>query len=88
MKEEALLQAPPLVIISLNESDEHSNFCVVRNDAVFYKLVSKSTKKVILMKKESLSHSLYADCLGEGLRLAKERMNEKNVYYMNPSFDK
>jgi len=40
------------------------------------------------MKKESLSHSLYADCLGEGLRLAKERMNEKNVYYMNPSFDK
>lgn len=25
---------------------------------------------------------------GEGLRLAKERMNEKNVYYMNPSFDK
>lgn len=25
---------------------------------------------------------------GEGLRLAKDRMNEKNVYYMNPSFDK
>ena len=25
---------------------------------------------------------------GEGLRLAKERLNEKNVYYMNPSFDK
>ena len=25
---------------------------------------------------------------GEGLRLARERMNEKNVYYMNPSFDK
>lgn len=25
---------------------------------------------------------------GEGLRLAKERMNEKNVYYLNPSFDK
>jgi len=25
---------------------------------------------------------------GEGLRLAKERMNEKNVYYTNPSFDK
>lgn len=24
---------------------------------------------------------------GEGLRLAKERMNEKNVYYMNPAFD-
>ena len=24
---------------------------------------------------------------GEGLRLAKDRMNEKNVYYMNPSFD-
>ena len=25
---------------------------------------------------------------GEGLRLAKDRMNEKNIYYMNPSFDK
>ena len=25
---------------------------------------------------------------GEGLRLAKEKMNEKNVYYMNPSFDR
>lgn len=25
---------------------------------------------------------------GEGLRLAKERMDEKNVYYMNPSFDR
>lgn len=25
---------------------------------------------------------------GEGLRLAKDRMNEKNVYYKNPSFDK
>ncbi|WP_297872629.1 manganese catalase family protein, partial [uncultured Oscillibacter sp.] len=25
---------------------------------------------------------------GEGLRLARDKMNEKNVYYMNPSFDK
>ena len=25
---------------------------------------------------------------GEGLRLAKDRLNEKNVYYVNPSFDK
>ena len=25
---------------------------------------------------------------GEGLRLAKDRMNEKNVYFINPSFDK
>ena len=24
---------------------------------------------------------------GEGLRLAKERMDQKNVYYINPSFD-
>ena len=26
--------------------------------------------------------------IGEGLRLAKDRLGEKNVYYMNPSFDK
>ncbi len=25
---------------------------------------------------------------GEGLRLAKDRMNEKNVYFVNPAFDK
>lgn len=25
---------------------------------------------------------------GEGLRLAKDRLGEKNVYFMNPSFDK
>jgi spore coat protein JC len=24
---------------------------------------------------------------GEGLRIAKDKMNEKNVYYMNPAFD-
>ena len=25
---------------------------------------------------------------GEGLRLAKEKMDEKNIYFINPSFDK
>ena len=25
---------------------------------------------------------------GEGLRLAQERLNQKNIYFMNPSFDK
>ena len=25
---------------------------------------------------------------GEGLRLVKDRLDEKNVYYLNPSFDK
>lgn len=25
---------------------------------------------------------------GEGLRLAKDRLGEKNIYYMNSSFDK
>lgn len=25
---------------------------------------------------------------GEGLRLAKDRMDEKNLYFINPSFDK
>lgn len=25
---------------------------------------------------------------GEGLRLAKDKLGEKNIYYMNPSFDK
>ena len=25
---------------------------------------------------------------GEGLRIAKEKMDQKNVYFVNPSFDK
>ena len=25
---------------------------------------------------------------GEGLRLAKEKMDQKNLYFINPSFDK
>ena len=25
---------------------------------------------------------------GEGLRVAKEKMNQKNLYFINPSFDK
>ena len=25
---------------------------------------------------------------GEAIELAKERMNQKNVYYMNPAFDR
>ena len=25
---------------------------------------------------------------GEGLQIAKDKMNEKNIYYLNPSFDK
>ena len=25
---------------------------------------------------------------GEGLRLAKDKLDEKNVYYMNPAFDR
>lgn len=32
--------------------------------------------------------TLHVDGWGEGLRLTKERLGEKNVYYMNPSFDK
>lgn len=31
---------------------------------------------------------LVSSRFGEGLRLAKDRLNEKNVYFMNPSFDK
>ena len=31
---------------------------------------------------------LHVDCIGEGLRLAKDKLDEKNVYYMNPSFDR
>ena len=31
---------------------------------------------------------LHVDCIGEALRLATERMNQKNVYAVNPAFDR
>lgn len=30
---------------------------------------------------------LVSSRFGEGLRLAKDRMSEKNIYFINPSFD-
>ena len=30
---------------------------------------------------------LQSSRFGEGLRLAKDKMNEKNLYFVNPSFD-
>ena len=35
-----------------------------------------------------IANSFYADGFGEGLRLAKEKLDEKNVYFVNPSFDR
>lgn len=35
-----------------------------------------------------MGRRIYLDCIGEGLRLAKERLGEKNVYFTNPSFDR
>lgn len=31
---------------------------------------------------------LHVDCKGDALELAKEKMDEKNVYGFNPAFDK
>ena len=31
---------------------------------------------------------LVSSRFGEGLRLVKDRLDEKNVYYVNPSFDR
>ena len=31
--------------------------------------------------------TLHLDCNGEALRLATERMDQKNVYAVNPAFD-
>ena len=31
---------------------------------------------------------VYFQRFGEGLRVAKEKMNQKNLYFINPSFDK
>lgn len=45
---------------------------------------SKAVLSAIIFEVNLLQSSRF----GEGLRLAKDRMNEKNVYYMNPAFDK
>lgn len=44
---------------------------------------SKAVLSAIIFEVNLLQSSRF----GEALRLAKERMNSKNVYYLNPSFD-
>ena len=36
----------------------------------------------------SFQNPLHVDCIGECLRLCKEKMDAKNVYLYNPAFDK
>ena len=31
---------------------------------------------------------LHVDCIGEALRLATDRMDQRNVYAVNPAFDR
>ena len=31
---------------------------------------------------------LYVDCFGEALRISQDRLDSKNFYAFNPSFDK
>lgn len=33
-------------------------------------------------------YPLHVDCIGEAVRLAKEKMDQKNIYFTNPAFDK
>lgn len=44
---------------------------------------SKAVLSAIIFEVNLLQSSRF----GEGLRLAKDRMNEKNIYFLNPSFD-
>lgn len=31
--------------------------------------------------------TLHADCIGEAIQLLREKLNQKNVYFMNPAID-
>ena len=31
---------------------------------------------------------LHVDCFGEAIELAKQKLDQKNVYFTNPAFDK
>lgn len=44
---------------------------------------SKAVLTAVIFEVNLLQSSRF----GEGLRLAKDRLDEKNVYYVNPSFD-
>lgn len=45
---------------------------------------SKAVLAAVIFEVNLLQSSRF----GEGLRLAKDKLGEKNIYYMNPSFDK
>ncbi len=44
---------------------------------------SKAVLSAIIFEVNLLQSSRF----GEGLRLAKEKMDQKNLYFVNPSFD-
>lgn len=45
---------------------------------------SKAVLTAVIFEVNLLQSSRF----GEGLRLAKEKLDEKNVYFVNPSFDR
>ena len=54
------------------------------NWAILPSLVSISTLFYTLVASIVLLH---VACFGEAVQLLREKLNQKNVYYMNPAFD-
>ena len=51
-------------------------------------LIADLTEDLAAEQKARVTYDIvHFQRFGEGLRLAKDRMNEKNIYFLNPSFD-
>lgn len=42
----------------------------------------------VLIRVGSPTFPFYSNCFGEAVALAKERLDQKNIYFTNPAFDK
>ena len=47
-------------------------------------LYSRSQKEKVRKSQITLLH---AACFGEAMELLRQKLNQKNVYFMNPAFD-
>ena len=52
------------------------------------KIDKDALKKQVILHLPYLLFLLVFAKLGEAVRLAKEKMDQKNVYFVNPAFDK
>lgn len=85
-RDNRLLQAavPFLFSVGLQNVVDNAIYGALRKEQQLYPY-----KRIIVKGVDgSFFYPLHVDCIGECLRLCKEKMDAKNIYLTNPAFDR